>query len=69
MVNADRVRRKLPSLLVDGATTDKKQWAERAKISYRLTQYRRRNPQKYNSLAFKLIMVLESFKREISKQK
>jgi hypothetical protein len=28
MVNADRVKRKLPSLLVDGSTTRKKSWQQ-----------------------------------------
>jgi len=28
MVNADRVKRKLPSLLVDGSTTKKKSWQQ-----------------------------------------
>ena len=68
MVNADRVKRKLASLLVDGATTDKKQWAERAKISYRLTQLRKRNPQRYCALNNKLIMALEDFKHEVCKK-
>ena len=68
MVNANRVKRKLPSLLIDGATTDKRQWAERARISYRLSRFRKRNPQKYYTLNNRLITVLECFEREVCKK-
>jgi hypothetical protein len=50
VVNADRVKRKLPSLLCDGPTTDKKQWNQHNKIVYRLQRFKRENPEKFSTL-------------------
>jgi hypothetical protein len=41
-VNADRVKRKLPSLLVDGSTTKKKSWNSLMRYRYRFTQFKKR---------------------------
>ena len=69
MVNASRVKRKLPSLLINGETTSKKHWAERNRISYRLSQFRKRNPQKYDTIVNTLIMAIESFEKALCEQK
>jgi hypothetical protein len=66
MVNADRVKRKLPSLLIDGETTDKRHWAAHNRVVYQLQQLKKRNPQKFNTLTNKLLMVLEEFERAVS---
>jgi hypothetical protein len=65
MVNADRVKRKLPSLLCNGSTTDKKQWNKHNKIVYRLQRFKKRNPEKFGSLYNKLIAVLEEFENAV----
>ena len=65
MVNADRVKRKLPSLLINGETTDKKQWAVRRKIAYRLDQLKKHNPTRYLSLEAKLMAALNDLEKAI----
>ena len=59
MVNADRVKRKLPSLLCDGPTTDKREWAKRHRIERGLKRLKKRNPSKYNVLELQLIRDFE----------
>jgi hypothetical protein len=65
VVNADRVKRKLSSLLCDGPTTDKKEWARRHRIENGLTRLRKRNPEKYRSLELRLIHDLEAIEKAI----
>jgi hypothetical protein len=66
MVNVDRVKRKLPSLLIDGNTTSKKHWAARRKIAYRLDKLKRRNSTLYLSIEAKLIMTLRDIEKAVS---
>lgn len=66
MVNADRVKKKLPSLLCDGPTTDKKQWAARHRIENRLRRLKKRKPEKYRSLEMRLIRDLEDIEKAVS---
>ena len=47
VVNADRVKRKLPSLLLDGSTTSKKGWRVFMRYRYRLEQLKKPNPEKF----------------------
>lgn len=65
MVNVGRVRRKLPALLCDGPTTDKKQWAKKHRIERALTRLQKRNPDKYNILELHLIRDLEALEKAI----
>jgi hypothetical protein len=65
MVNADRVKRKLPSLLINGETTDKKQWATRRKIAYRLAQLKKHDPTRYQSLEAKLMAALSDMEKAV----
>jgi hypothetical protein len=51
MVNADRVKRKLPYLLVDGSTTKKKGWNSLMRYRYRYSRFKKKNPEKFNTLA------------------
>lgn len=64
MVNAKRVYRKLPSLLYDGSTTDKREWAKRHRIENGLKRLKKRNPEKYQNLELRLILVLEALKKQ-----
>ena len=66
MVNAGRVKRKLPSLLIDGETADKAKWNAHNRIAYQLKQFKKRNPRKFDALTNKLIMVLEEFEEAVS---
>jgi len=65
VVNADRVKRKLPSLLCDGPTTDKKQWAKKHRIERGLRRLKKHNPKKYNILETRLIRDLEDIEKAI----
>jgi len=67
MVNADRVKKKLPSLLCDGSTTDKRQWAKRHRIENGLKRLRKYNPAMYHSLEARLIRILKDVEEAISK--
>nr|ACD50077.1 hypothetical protein [uncultured crenarchaeote MCG] len=61
MVNASRVKKKLPSLLVDGETTNPKHWNSHNKIAYRMQRLRRKNRAKYDYLNVKLVAVLKEY--------
>jgi hypothetical protein len=55
MVNADKVKRKLPSLLSDDSITDKVIHARHNRLQYRLRQLKKKNPAKFNTLLNKLV--------------
>ena len=61
MVNAARVKRKLPSLLIDGNTTDPEHWKAHNKIAYRIQRLRIHNRGKYDRLNAMLIRVLKEY--------
>lgn len=65
MVNANHVKRKLPSLLCAGPTTAKGNWNQHNKIVYRLQRFKTRNPKKFDTLYNDLISVLEKFERAL----
>ena len=44
MVNDVRVKRKIPSLLVDGSTTEKKSWNSLMRYRYRFISLRSSSP-------------------------
>jgi len=63
MVNADRVKKKLPSLLCNGSTTNKKEWARRHRIEIGLKRLKKQKPTKYYNLETQLIFVLEEMEK------
>jgi hypothetical protein len=65
MVNVDRVKRKLPSLLYDDETSKRENNNVFMQNRYRLQQLKKRRPQKLNTLANELVSVLEKIEREI----
>ena len=76
-MNADRVKRKLPSLLVSGPTyclrnsksfslRKKENWNRLMRTRYRVEQLKRKNPEKYNTLINKLIADLSEVEKAIS---
>jgi hypothetical protein len=65
LVNADRVKRKLPSLLCDGPTSvkNKDNWAQRHRIENGLDRLMKHKPEKYHSLETRLIFILSEMER------
>ena len=65
MVNADRVKRKLPSLLVDGSTTKKKNWNSLMRNRYLVDRFKKQNPERYTALLNKTVENLNDWKEAI----
>ena len=65
MVNADPVMRKLPSLLCNGTTTEKSEWAKRHRIENGLKRLKKNNAEKYYSLEHRLIHDLNDFEKAV----
>ena len=65
MVNAARVMRKLPSLLCNGSTTEKSEWAKRHRIEVGLERLKKHNSAKYQTMEFKLIFILKDFEKAV----
>ena len=66
MVSFDRVKRKLPSLLIDENTTSVKGHPERNRIAYRIQRLRLRKRDKYDSLNAKLFKALQEYEGAVS---
>ena len=65
-MNADRVKRKLPSLLVDGSTTEKNSWNNLMRYRYRFTQFKKRQPEKFNSITNRIILDLTDLEKAVN---
>jgi hypothetical protein len=65
LVNADRVKRKLPSLLGDGSTSKKKRWNSLMRYRYRFEQFKKKNPEKSNALTNKIIADLTEIEKTV----
>ena len=65
MVNVDRVKHKLPSILCDGPTTKRKNNNEFMRNRYRLQQFIKRNPDRFNTLVNDLVYVLKKIENEL----
>ena len=65
MVDAVRVMRKLPSLLCNSSTTKKSEWARRHRIENGLKRLKKHNSAKYQTMEFKLILILNDFEKAI----
>jgi hypothetical protein len=66
LVNADRVKRKLPSLLVEGSTTGKKSWNSLMCYRYRFTQFKKRQPEKFNSITNRILLDLIDLEKAVN---
>jgi hypothetical protein len=66
LVNADRVKRKLPSLLVESSTTGKKSWNNLMRYRYRFTQFKKRHPEKFNSITNRILLDLADLERAVN---
>ena len=68
MVNTDRVKRKLPSLLVDDCSNrHKKSWNKFMRSRYQLEQFKKNNPEKFNTLTNKVIADLKKIEKAVSR--
>jgi hypothetical protein len=67
MVNVARVKKKIPSLLVDGDTSERKNNNDFMRNRYRLRQFQKRNPQRFTSLTNQLCAVLSEIDKELEK--
>lgn len=66
MVNADRVKRKLPSLLIDDSTTKKEDWNSLMRYRYRFTQLKKRQPERFNSLTNRILVDLTELEKAVN---
>jgi hypothetical protein len=68
LVNADRVKRKIPSLLVGNCSNrnkNKKGWNAFMRSRYRLGQFKKRNPEQFNTLTHKVISDLDELEKAV----
>jgi len=67
MVNADRVKRKLPSLLIDESTTKRKSWNSLMRYRYKVTQLKKHQPKKYDSITNRILADLMDLEKAVNK--
>jgi hypothetical protein len=67
MVNADRVKRKLPSLLCNGDTSKKENKNMFMRNRYRMIQFQKQNPQRFNCLINQFCAILDEIESEMAK--
>jgi hypothetical protein len=68
-LNADRIKRKLPSLLVDGSTTEKKSWNSLMRYRYRFTKLKKRHPEKFDSITNRILVDLIDLEKAVNDSK
>jgi len=66
LVNATRVKRKLPSLLVEGSTTEKKSWNSLMRYRYRFIQFKKRQPERFNSITNHILSDLTDLEKAVN---
>ena len=66
MVNADRVKHKLPSLLIEDSTTKKKSWNSLMRYRYRFTQFKKLQPEKFNSITNRILLDLTDLEKAVN---
>ncbi len=67
MVNASRVKAKIPSLLVNGSSTEKRNWNRLMRYRYQYLQFKKRDPKKFNSLINKIIVDLNEIEKAVNR--
>jgi hypothetical protein len=67
MVNADRVKRKLPCLLCDCDTGKRESNNAFMRNRYWLQQFKSRKPQRFDTLTSELIFILVKIEKEMKK--
>lgn len=66
MVNAERVKRKLPSLLVDCSTTKKESWNNLMRYRYQFARFKKRHPEKFNSITNRILLDLADLEKAVN---
>jgi hypothetical protein len=69
LVNAARVKRKLPSLLIDESSTKKKNWNSLMRYRYRFTQLKKRQPEKFDSITNRILFDLVDLEKAVNETK
>jgi len=66
LVDADRVERKLASLLVSNCSSrNKKGWNAFMRARYRFEQFKKHNPEKFDTLINKVIADIEELEKAV----
>ncbi len=59
MVDANRAKNKLPSLIVGNCSNRKKEnWSAYKRMEYRINQFKKKNPEKYATLTHEYLTIL-----------
>ena len=67
MVDADRVKRKLPSLFVSNCSSrNKRGWRDFMRSRYCFEQFKKHNPDKLDTLINRVILDLEELEKAVS---
>jgi hypothetical protein len=68
MVNVAMVKRKLPSLLVGNCSNrkNKKGWNAFIRSRYQLEQFKKRNPERFDTLTNKVISYLNELEKAVN---
>jgi hypothetical protein len=66
-LNTDRVKKKIPALLIDGNSSEKANFNKFMRLRYGYAQFQKRNPQKCRNLTNELMGVLKEIDKEIQK--
>ena len=66
MVNAARVKKKIPALLVNGNTSEKANYNKFMRMRYGFEQLSLENPNKYNAVVNKVVAALVEAEKAIN---
>ncbi len=66
-MNVDRVKKKIPALLIDGNSSEKANFNKFMRLRYGYAQFQKRKPDRCSDLTNRLMNVLEEIDREIQK--
>lgn len=67
MVNTNRVKKKIPSLLLDSNSTTKQGWRDLMRNRYHYAQFNKRNPERCNILIDKIVTDLKELEKAVLK--
>jgi hypothetical protein len=67
-LNAKRIKCNLPSLLVDGSTTEKNSWNSLMRYRYRFAKFKERQPQKFNFITNRILLDLADLEKVLMSQ-
>jgi hypothetical protein len=67
-LNADRVKRKLPSLLLNSNTNSPDGWKAFMRYRYHFEQFKRRNPDKFNNLTNRVLADLLQLEKAVNEE-